>query len=701
MSEADLLVWYSEHARPRQDPGCGGFFLEELPGRFPRTRLFYLPYKWAYEFIMRKDDRSVWEKELPMEYTFFTPHEFRKELSALGARVMYSGQHWDEDYIEDNFDGRFRLYKPDGTPLGHPATSFIAVAVKMAERKSLYIEERRPSGTAETSLKIAAVRNQKTGQILDVVTRDLETSEIIPYRIDEEGRLKIYLHDGIARSIANAVPRSGTNIDSKVWSGHMVEAISVDAEAMQTMEELDVKHTVRFARDYLGLKPKDNAVLKKGPDYYPAPDYIDERVFTYYLSVEESKGQIVPKPHVGQSTRFQARGVIQEMDAQQILNAITVGLIPNARLEMQILTLFNHLEIEAETWTDKHVAMQAGEISQKTSLKDMLKILHMDEKRFKDVKGTAGQLRPVHSIFVEEGQTKGSISGLSSQDMDFVVRNDQTINTAIVLPLTKDIKGDVHAGFIIDHLPVPQRHEGKAAMISAPSFNLPPDITNIQQAKKYVADRFSVMPSMVVRMGESYFTHIGMTPHRIYPFAVAVPPGKPANPNIKFLPYYQFKLLRRSISTNPHFMTLIARGYRYFNQQLKLDLSTRVASIVQQRFDHMKPEWSLPLGYKLAPSTARPKKYKEPAALPEIQQAPQNLPQNSANITDGQNSKSKDDDSDSSGAAEANEPNIDALTIDTNRAGVKVPSLRRLFEQELEEFIETLEEENAPRPEKW
>lgn len=92
-SDADLLIWYAEHARPRQDAGCGGFFLEELPQRFPKTRLFRLPYKWAYEFIMRKDDRSHWETELPMEYTFFTPRDFRKELSELGARVQYSAPY--------------------------------------------------------------------------------------------------------------------------------------------------------------------------------------------------------------------------------------------------------------------------------------------------------------------------------------------------------------------------------------------------------------------------------------------------------------------------------------------------------------------------------------------------------------------------------------------------------------------------------
>src|SRR5690606_32029214 len=105
-------------ARPRQDPGCGGFFLEELPARFPRTRLFRLPYKWAYEFIMRKDDRGHWETELPMEYTFYTERGFRKELRALGARLVYSAPYWDEDIIEKKFEGHFRLYDNRMNPLG-------------------------------------------------------------------------------------------------------------------------------------------------------------------------------------------------------------------------------------------------------------------------------------------------------------------------------------------------------------------------------------------------------------------------------------------------------------------------------------------------------------------------------------------------------------------------------------------------------
>jgi SAM-dependent methyltransferase len=50
-TNAELLEWYSEQARSHDE--YSGFFLEELPPRFPKTRLFRLPYKWAYEFMVR------------------------------------------------------------------------------------------------------------------------------------------------------------------------------------------------------------------------------------------------------------------------------------------------------------------------------------------------------------------------------------------------------------------------------------------------------------------------------------------------------------------------------------------------------------------------------------------------------------------------------------------------------------------------
>ncbi|GJL84425.1 MAG: hypothetical protein DHS20C02_02000 [Micavibrio sp.] len=602
MSESDLLVWYAEHARPRHDPGTGGFFLEELPARFPKTRLFRLPYKWAYEFIMRKDDRKKWETELPMEYTFFTELEFRKELRALGARVQYSGPYWDERKIEERFEGRFRLYEDNGKPIGNPPTSFIAIAQKMKERKSLYIEERRPSTDQhESLLKITAMRNQQTGELSDIVTRNMEIGEILPYKVTEDGRLKIFLHDGIARSIINAVPRSGSNLDGKRWSSHMVEPVSFDMTAIASINEFDVKNTVRFSRDYLGLKPSNNAVMEHGPDYYPAPDYIDERIHTYYLRVESPTKEIAPKSFVGYAARFQARGTIRELSAQHILNAITIGIIPNARLEMQILSLYQHLGIKAENWTQKEIALQRGQITAKADMRLLLQSLNETDSRFQDVKGTTGQLRSIHSTFVEEGQSQGAITGLSSQDVDFVISDEKTVNTAVVLPLTSNEEGDMHAGFLLKHLPAPQRHEGNGLTISAPSFDLPPEITDTQTAKKFIAEKFNVAPEMVVKLGESYFSHVSITPQRIHPFAISVPPYLPDDPEMQFIPVSWFMMLWHNLSREPHFMLTLARAYRFLSDSTNYDIKLKSQMILEERFSAAQPDWSMPFSYAPVP----------------------------------------------------------------------------------------------------
>lgn len=684
LSEPDLLVWYSEHARPQHDAGTGGFFLEELPARFPKTRLFRLPYKWAYEFAMRKDDRTHWETALPVEYTFYTMRDFRRELRALGARTHYAAPHWDDDLIEKKLEGRFRLYDDTGQALGMPPTGYIIVALKMAERKSLHIHERRPSVQDESSLKISTLRDQNTGRLVDVVSPTMELGEVIPYRLDEHGQLKLYLFDGIARSIANAVPRSGVSLDDRRWSGHMIEPIAIEHALLQEMNKTESKDAILFARDYLGLRPNATALIETGPDYYPEPGYIDDRIFTYYLRVDETKGHITPRRHSGPMDRFQAKGVLREMDAQQVLNAITVGMIPNARLELQILALFKHLNMKAENWTGRRLQFQAGAITGSKKLRTLLNIYGSEMKRFREIKGGAGQLRPIHSIFVEEGQTRGAITGLSSQDVDFVVHNDRTVNTAVILPLAQGLKNDIHAGFLFEHLPVPERREGNGLSLDAISLNLPAHVKDTKQAKKFIADHFGLLPELVLKLGESYFSHISMTPQRIHPFAVTLPGNFIGDPNIHFLPFYQLKLLRKSLSKSVHFMVLMARSYRLFNDDLKLEARMRVSQIVKERFAAHQPDWTMPLEYTRAPTlgdiTPRSIAATE-AALDEIERKEE---------LEAEKSQEKVKDFQQKPVlAPAPEPEI---AVGENKE----------FEAELEEFIGDLQEDQPkPRPEKW
>ena len=520
LSEVDLLIRFSENARARQDPHHGGFYLEDLPPRFPRTRRFRLPHKWAYEFILRKDERERWDDELHTEYTFYTERDYRKTLRSLGGRVLYTAPHWDEQMVKARFDKKFRLYNEDLSPLGPPPTSFIALAQKVSEKQSLELTERRPSRNETGRMRITAMRDDVEGTIIDVVSRGMEVSEVIPYYVTDDQRLRVFVHESVPRGLVNTVPRIRSDLDGKKWSGHMTEALALPGEALHEVKTGDRKSLVLFARDYLGLNPAGNAELEDGPALYPAPDYIDERIETKYLRVDTEKNYFDPKKPLEDIHGFSTQGRIRDVDAQDILDAAGVGLLPTCRLEVQVMALYEKLGLPYTAWADCPLTLDQGEPQNVTKLEKIIHKLAANDDRYKEIRGNGGQLKTVQSIFVEEGQQGGGITGLASRDMEFVMQEDSTQNVAVVLPLTRKLSGEVMAGVVESYLPVPQRYKGNGYMVSCPSYPLPKDITNFEMAKKYIAEKFEVKPENVARMGEGYFTHIGMTPQRIYPFAV-------------------------------------------------------------------------------------------------------------------------------------------------------------------------------------
>ncbi len=521
LSEPELLIQYSEKARPIDDPKHRGFYLEELPPRFPRTRLFRLPYKWAYEFILRKDDREYWNEELHKEYSFLTERDMRRLLKTYDARLLYTAPHWDQQIVKARFEKKFKLFDEDGKMMGNPPTSFITLAQKVGEKKSLHLLERKPTRTPNRTIRITAMRDEVDGRIQDVVCRDQEIVEILPYRISDDNKLTIYIHDGLPRGLVNAVPRSGPNIDGKRWSGHMTEAIGIPLDVFESIKPGDTKSTFNFAREFLGLKIIPGKNIEDGPAFYPAPDHIDERIQTKYLQVQMPDGVLSPRHVLSDITGFSTQGKIREVDAQRILNAIGVGLIPSSRLEIQILALYEKLGLPYEAWADCPLSLQTEEPEEVSRLKDMVDKMAQHDHRFREIRGTAGQIRTAHSVFVDEGQVKGGIAGLASREMEFILQEDKSQNTAVILPLTQRINGEVMAGIIEEYLPVPQRYKGNGYIVTCPSMPLPKEVTNFELARKYIAEKFEVPIDCVSRMGESYFSHIGVTPQRIYPFAVS------------------------------------------------------------------------------------------------------------------------------------------------------------------------------------
>ena len=647
-SSIEFLKWLSEKARPNMGHGCSGFFLEELERKHKTKRLFRLPHKWANEFIMRLQKGALRSGNIEMEYCAFTPDEMRNNINALGMRLLYSSPKWGTPPKKG--ESLVVLYDEHWNKLSQDPSGFTVLAQKLGNRASLSIMERRPSSDKPQDIEIKGMRNQKTNEVIDIASTGLEeVNEVFPWKIDEEtGRISIWLNDATAKGIVNTAPRKGANIDGKTWSGHMIEPISFDMESLSEIVSKDkISHaaTQRFVQSHLGMNSQRSAVIEKSVEIYPAPDQVQEKVQTWFVEVSRPSGAIHVNSHSPTQKKFRARGNFHEFDAQSILNAISCGLIPSAKLEIQIMALFAKLNIPAESRTQGTLALHANKITAQKGLREWLDSGEETGDRFLEIKGTAGDLHAMRSIFVEEGTNNGSISGLASQDMDFIVPQDKTINTAVVLYLTKNIRGDIHAMINLDHLPVPQRYKNNSKVVRLPAFNLPEDVRTLEDARAYVADKLDVLPEMIIELGASYYTHYGITPQRVFPFAVADPPAMEQGQQTDFFPMNDI-LLNWSSLGDQNIMIAVTRYYKLFGTEMRLDLlrkSTlmqREALEVNQGDKDFLPTFGLPeiidalpkTEYKksknaLANAWSADKKPKLKAPKEDVEKAPHEAPQ--------------------------------------------------------------------------
>lgn len=531
LSLAELLVRFSQTARPLAT-GCEGFFLEELAPNREKTRLFRLPHKWALEFIYRKEYREQWTHELKKEYTFYTWQDYRREFARYGMRMVYSAPYWNPWVVKNAYDKRFQMYSDQGAPMSPPPTNYYIVAQKVHDRQSLVLEERRPSQAPATELEVVLVRDKKSGSVHELARRPGERCDIVPYRRTRDGRLVIYVRSGYPRPIVNAVNRGNSNLDGKRWSGHLVEPIAMNTSGLDGDSEANKDKIVAFADLYAGLTVTRKETLQAGAPWYPAPDRIDEAIEPVFMEVYDPGQTSWPIRGAG-NIGFVEPGAIIELDAADIVRAAQVGLLPEPRLELHAFELMQRFGIQPPGWIGEKVPVDGdGKQREEGDPEEMLAAL--GKVKFEQEKGKAKKLKAVRSTFVEEGRVGSATRGLSSKDIEFIVTDDGIENIAVVLPLTRGWDGSVMIGVEAKMLPVPQRIGGDGSILTSPSLVLPKDVRTLIDAKKFIAGKFGVSPDRVGLLGDSYFAHVGVTPQRIYPFAVAAD-GKLRVSNWKFV----------------------------------------------------------------------------------------------------------------------------------------------------------------------
>lgn len=550
--DAEDLIWFAENARPKQARGCEGFFLEELSPRFPYTRLFRLPAKWAFEYIIRKENMDDISAHIAREHAVFTDLDYFRELQSLGGRVLYSTPWQNPHTLKTRFIDNFRLYHDDGRSAGFPATGKLVTIQKMQNRKSLMLHELRSTKKEAETLQVQTVRDEKTGVLIDVVERKEPTADLIPYTINPDGRIKIYLHFAAPKCVSNTVPRLGTNLDGKRWSGHIISPLKMPIGQLDDILQGSRGDLARMMMKETGLKPSVSADVEEGPKGYPSPDMISEMLRTYFIEVQSGQTPKCMAKLFEDRKGFSTVGEIRELDAQDVLRAINVGFIPNGWLEIQISDLLRRNQVEPQSWmgldlpianelppADRimrvddilaqieekpDIALAEDEDGELLSAEKKAELWRNDE-RFKRIKGSAGKMRTVRSLFIDEGLVDGRMEGLASSDAEFAIAEGETVNKAVIMPLARGWSGNVMMGFQLEELPVPSRFGQTGKMINLPSLTLPRDIKTVDEAKAHIAEIYETTPDYVTQMGEGFFTNIDVTPQRIFFFAVGAAAG--------------------------------------------------------------------------------------------------------------------------------------------------------------------------------
>ncbi|HEX6842928.1 MAG TPA: class I SAM-dependent methyltransferase [Stellaceae bacterium] len=513
LGDADLLRRFARTARPLDTRAGPGFFLEEVAPQRPATRLFRLPHKWAVEFVLRKDYRRDWDVELLEEYTYFSANEFAAELARAGARLLCAEPYWNPWIVRHRFAGKFRLLHENGAELGWPPTNFVAVAQRVKAGSSVQLVERRPADHPPTFLALETMAgNDSDAPAYDLVRRPSPVADLLPWRI-ADGRLRVVARHGYPRPITRAVPRGPALLEGSRWGGYLIEPVTGMVPCDAGIETVAAKLMERA-----GIAADAVANVATGLRYYPSPGGIDEVVQSLFVQLAGAVAEgILPAALSG----FSTAGRVRELDAQGLLRAAHVGMLPEARIEINVYALMDRLGIRPEPFIGEPVDIAEAPLPagiHRVGLRDLLAQPALQPFTRRDA--SAGYLRLVRSVFADQAEEDGLPRTLAEQELEFVLPRERSINTVVALPVLHH--GEPLVGLETRLLPAPQIHDGNARVITAPAWRLGRDIATLEQARAWIAARIGIAVADVIPLGAAYFPSAGITPERVYPFVARV-----------------------------------------------------------------------------------------------------------------------------------------------------------------------------------
>ncbi len=512
LSYPERLRAYAAIANAEKPENERGFFCEHveiLPDGWER---FYLSHDWAYEFIWRKEYTARFEREAHEKYGVWRAEQYREIPESKGARVVYQAPYYNPWIAHNWHEGKFRLWDAQMKALPPPPSNYVALIQKLAPGQAQSFREHKPSVDAPKYLKLEHFVNTRTGGAYDLVSRPGTVIDVLPYAVADDGRVTVYAKSGYPRPVVNSQPRQmSPNIDGKVWSGHMVEPLAA-ANVTGTLSE----EVLRLLHGRTPFTPDRVREIEEALTYYTAPSDVNERVSSLFVRME---GAPYEGDLRGKFSHFSSDGSVRAFDLQDLLRSVQVGMLPEARLEMNAYALLRRLGATPEEWIGDTYKIVTARVSPGA--------LEAGPRRaFVDSDKPAHYLRTLRSVFVEEGQENSARKVMTAQEFEFAVPDrragdDISTNSAMIVPLVRDeTTGEIMIGVEDRDFPAVQAQEGRSDMPAIPGLRLPSVVQNLPDARDYVARKMGVTSTDVQRLGESYFPSMGIMPNRVFPYIV-------------------------------------------------------------------------------------------------------------------------------------------------------------------------------------
>lgn len=498
-SDIDMLRDFATRARPLDALGSG-FPLEDLGDSGDGRRRFRLPRRWSAEFLLRKDYRTDWEIELREQYAFWTVEHFARLAEAAGTRVIRAAPVLNPWIVQHRFDGKVRRLDERLRPLPWPATNMVLVAQRVTPGRALRLREQRLDPTPPDYLRLSAWSGD--GKAYDLIQRPTGAVDFLPYTI-EASRLRVLVRGGWPRP-AMVMMRRGGDVGEEIRSGHAVEMISLASDGHDPAADFQARS---------GIVIPDAAAIEELLAFLPSAGMVDEATRGFAVRLDAQPAQRpAPRPP---GLAFDA-GALQSADAQGLLRAAEVGMLPDGRLELMIRALSHRLGLPAGAWVGDAFTPPTAELPATT----WAHAARPAGTPFVPQTAVSGFLRRVRSVFGEDLLgPDGPVPG-ARQALEMAIPARHSTWTVSILPTCRDTAGRLVIGIERRVLPAAQLRFGDAALPCVPAWRVPllPDAAD--PLLSAAAQAMGCDAGALTRLGAAYHPSLGITPERVQPFVL-------------------------------------------------------------------------------------------------------------------------------------------------------------------------------------